>query len=95
MALDHCRDSLLSRRKQGNVTRKLEGGLLGLGHVRKGTEEMGDPIFEYEYADAVLNNNSFKLLLLDLWIMYRGFLLIVKGGVINEFKAGQRKIESN
>ena len=67
--------------KQGNVTRKLlRGGLLGLGHIRKGTAEMGDPIFEYEYADAVLNNNSFKLIFLDLWIMYKGFLLILKGG---------------
>jgi len=67
--------------EQGNVTRKLlRGGLLGLGHIRKGTEQMGDPIFEYEYAEAVLNYNSIKLILLDLWIMYKGFLLITKGG---------------
>ena len=37
---------------QGNVTRfLLKGGLLGLGHVKKGTPEMGKPDFEYEYLD--------------------------------------------
>ena len=67
--------------EQGNITRKLlRGGLLGLGHIRKGTDEMGDPKFEYEYAHAVLSNSWSKLLLLDLWIMYRGFALIIKGG---------------
>lgn len=66
---------------QGNVTRKLlRGGLLGLGHIRKGTIEMGDPIFEYEYAAAVVNYSAFRLILLDLWIMYKGVLLILKGG---------------
>lgn len=66
---------------QGNVTRKLlRGGLLGLGHIRKGTDEMGNPRFEYEYADAVLKSSGFSLLKLDLWIMYKGFMLILKGG---------------
>ena len=38
--------------KQGNVTRKLlKGGLLGLGHINKGTSEMGNPVYEYEYLD--------------------------------------------
>ena len=33
---------------QGNVTRKLiRGGLLGYGHVRKGTPEFGKPVYEY------------------------------------------------
>ena len=66
---------------QGNVCRSLlRGGLLGLGHIRKGTEEMGDPVFEYEYADAVLKYDPIRLLLLDLWILYRGALLVVRGG---------------
>ena len=66
---------------QGNVTRSLlKGGLLGLGHINKGTELMGDPRFEYEYIDFYLTKSSIKLLLLDLWIIYRGFILILKGG---------------
>lgn len=66
---------------QGNVTRKLlKGGLLGLGHINKGTDMMGDPIFEYEYIDKYINNGSLKLLLLDLWIIYKGIVLIFKGG---------------
>ena len=37
---------------QGNVARKLiKGGLLGLGHINKGTLEMGNPEYEYEYID--------------------------------------------
>jgi len=67
--------------EQGNVTRKLiKGGLLGLGHINKGTELMGDPRFEYEYINFYLTKSSIKLLLLDLWIIYRGFILILKGG---------------
>ena len=38
---------------QGNVTRSLlKGGLLGLGHINKGTSEMGKP--EYEYVDQYI-----------------------------------------
>ena len=66
---------------QGNVTRKLlTGGLLGFGHVRKGTEEFGDPSFEFEYADAYINSSSLKLFLLDMWIIKKGVLLMLKGG---------------
>jgi lipopolysaccharide/colanic/teichoic acid biosynthesis glycosyltransferase len=68
-------------RAQGNVTRfLLRGGLLGLGHINKGTSEMGNPEYEYEYVDQYLKRSSFGLLLLDLWIVWRGFLVIVKGG---------------
>lgn len=68
-------------RAQGNVTRFLiKGGLLGLGHINKGTVEMGNPVYEYEYVDQYLKRSSFALLRLDLWIIWRGFLLIVKGG---------------
>ncbi len=66
---------------QGNVTRLLiKGGMLGLGHINKGTTEMGNPKYEYEYIDAILNRSSFGVLMLDLWIIYKGIKVILKGG---------------
>jgi lipopolysaccharide/colanic/teichoic acid biosynthesis glycosyltransferase len=66
---------------QGNVTRKLlKGGLLGLGHINKGTTEMGNPFYEYEYIDQYLKRSSFGLLCLDLWIILKGIQVIVRGG---------------
>jgi lipopolysaccharide/colanic/teichoic acid biosynthesis glycosyltransferase len=68
-------------RAQGNVTRfLLRGGLLGLGHIHKGTPEMGNSLYEYEYVAEYLNRSSFGLLCLDLWIIWRGILLVIKGG---------------
>lgn len=68
-------------RAQGNVTRLLlRGGLLGLGHINKGTSEMGNPAYEYEYVDQYLKRSSLGLLGLDLWIIWRGILVIFKGG---------------
>lgn len=65
---------------QGNVTRKLlKGGLLGLGHIMKGTPEMGNPIYEYEYADQYLKRSPMSLLWLDLSIIWRGLVVVVKG----------------
>lgn len=67
--------------EQGNVTRKLiQGGMLGLGHINKGTDMMGNPEYEYEYIDQYINRSSWSLLKLDLWIIWRGFFLIIKGG---------------
>ena len=67
--------------EQGNVSRSLlKGGLLGLGHINKGTEEMGNSIYEYEYIDEYLNRSSLSLIFLDLWIIWRGIILILKGG---------------
>jgi lipopolysaccharide/colanic/teichoic acid biosynthesis glycosyltransferase len=67
--------------KQGNVTRKLlKGGLLGLGHINKGTSEMGNPIYEYEYLDQYIKRSSFGLLCLDLSIIWKGVIVIFKGG---------------
>ena len=67
--------------KQGNVVRKLlRGGLLGLGHIQKGTEEMGNPIYEYEYCRVCMSKDHWRILKTDLWIIYRGVLLIIKGG---------------
>ena len=66
---------------QGNVTRGLlRGGLLGLGHINKGTPEMGNPIYEYEYIEEYLKRSSFGLLRLDLWIIWKGVSVILKGG---------------
>jgi lipopolysaccharide/colanic/teichoic acid biosynthesis glycosyltransferase len=66
---------------QGNVTRSLlKGGLLGLGHINKGTSEMGNSIYEYEYIDEYLKRSSLGLLRLDLWIIWKGLIVILKGG---------------
>jgi len=66
---------------QGNVTRKLlRGGLLGLGHINKGTAEMGNPVYEYEYAEQYLKRSGWGLLRLDLWIIGKGIALMTKGG---------------
>ncbi len=65
---------------QGNVTRSLlKGGLLGLGHVNKGTVEMGNPVYEYEYIDQYLKLSSLGLLWLDLRIIGRGIKVMIKG----------------
>lgn len=66
---------------QGNVSRKLlKGGLLGLGHIMKGKPEFGNPIYEYEYIDQYIKRSDFDLLYLDLTIIWRGVLLMLKGG---------------
>lgn len=68
-------------RAQGNVARfLLKGGMLGLGHIHKGTDAMGNPEFEYEYIEQYMQLSSWKLLKLDLWVIYKGILLILKGG---------------
>ena len=66
---------------QGNVTRKLiRGGLLGYGHVRKGTPEFGKPIYEYEYVYRYLHYPSWKLFLTDLYVIWKGVTVMIKGG---------------
>ena len=66
---------------QGNVTRfLLKGGLLGLGHINKGTTEMGNSIYEYEYINQYLTRSSIGILKLDLWIIWKGVIVILKGG---------------
>lgn len=66
---------------QGNVTRRLiRGGLLGYGHVRKGTPEFGKPVYEYEYVYRYLHYSPFKLLLTDLYVIWRGVVVVLKGG---------------
>jgi lipopolysaccharide/colanic/teichoic acid biosynthesis glycosyltransferase len=64
---------------QGNVARSLiKGGLVGLGHVNKGTPEMGNPVYEYEYVDQYIKRSSFGLLMLDLTIIWRGIRVILR-----------------
>lgn len=66
---------------QGNVSRKLiRGGLLGYGHVRKGTEEFGKAVYEYEYVYRHLHYPAWKLLLTDLYVIWKGVTVIFKGG---------------
>ena len=67
-------------RAQGNVTRFLvKGGLLGLGHINKGTPEMGNPVYEYAYIDQYMRLTPLKLLWLDLTIIGRGIKVILQG----------------
>ncbi len=66
--------------QQGNITRKLlKGGLLGLGHIRKGHDDFGSPIYEYEYIDNYINLPWYRLILMDLNIIFKGFILVLKG----------------
>ena len=66
---------------QGNVSRRLlKGGLLGLGHINKGTDAMGDSRYEYEYIQEYLGRGPIALLALDLWIIWRGIVVMSKGG---------------
>lgn len=77
LAIEHYERDLA----QGNVTRfLLKGGMLGLGHINKGTNEMGKAKYEYEYIEQYLERSQFGLLKLDLFIIYKGIILIFKGG---------------
>jgi lipopolysaccharide/colanic/teichoic acid biosynthesis glycosyltransferase len=66
---------------QGNNARLLlRGGLVSLAHNQKGSPEMGNPAYEYEYVDAYLRRSPLGLLLLDLRILWKSLTLVVKGG---------------
>ena len=68
-------------KEQGNISRfLLKGGLLGLGHINKGTSVMGESEFEYEYINEYIYRNSLRLLALDIWIIYKGIILMARGG---------------
>ncbi len=65
---------------QGNIARTLlRGGILGLGHIRKGTVEMGDPKFEYEYTRQYQNRGPFGIWKLDTWIIWKGLRVVAQG----------------
>jgi lipopolysaccharide/colanic/teichoic acid biosynthesis glycosyltransferase len=65
--------------EQGNIPRSLiRGGLLGYGHVRKGTPEFGNPIYEYEYVHRYIHYSPLRLLLFDLKIIWMGIKVMLK-----------------
>ena len=41
---------------------------------------MGNSSYEYEYIEQYQKRTSLGLLLLDLWIIWKGVILILKGG---------------
>jgi len=47
--------------------------------MNKGTSEMGNPVYEYEYINQYMKRSLFGLLMLDLWIICKGVLVIVRG----------------
>ena len=53
--------------------------MLGLGHVMKGTPEMGNPVYEYEYIDKYMTLSPFGLLAFDLKIIGKGIKVIFEG----------------
>lgn len=66
--------------EQGNITRKmLKGGVLGLGHIHKGTARMGDPEFEYEYLQIINEGRCKTILATDFMIIFKGLRLVAKG----------------
>lgn len=63
-----------------NVFRKyVRGGLLGFGHVRKGTDEMGDAQWDFEYMKNLMELSSVGLLLVELKVISKGIRLMLKG----------------
>lgn len=67
--------------EQGNKVRFLiKGGLIGLGHLNKGSNKMGLPEFELEYVHKYMTLNSLDLLTFDLKIIFDGVVLSSKGG---------------
>lgn len=65
---------------QGNVARRIiRGGILGFGHIRKGTSEMGDPRFEYEYINEYMRRGPFGIIALDMWILWKGLKVVLEG----------------
>jgi hypothetical protein len=55
-------------------------GIINFWLVNKGTSEMGNSIYEYEYVEQYQKRSSFGLLRLDLWIIWKGIIVILKGG---------------
>lgn len=77
LSLTHYQKDL----QNGNVVRKfLKGGLVGYGHLHKGTDKMGDPEFEYFYFDYCLNKSHASIMFFDVKIVLKSILLVFKGG---------------
>ena len=76
-----CKVHYLMDLDNGNICRTmLPGGLLGLGHLNKGTDKMGLPSYEYQYLEQYLEASCVKLILLDVNTLYKGFKLMLRGG---------------
>lgn len=68
-------------KRQGNFTRDLlKGGIVGLGHVRKGLSDFGSPDFEFAYANAIYTKGPMAIIMLDVDIIWKGFIVMMKGG---------------
>jgi hypothetical protein len=57
----------------------VKGGLLGFGHIRKGTQEFGDPRFEYEYIDILYKKGGLDVLKTDIWVIMQGLRVVLRG----------------
>ena len=59
---------------QGNISRSiLKGGMLGLGHINKGTDKMGNASYEYEYIDEYIKKDSFKIIIIRFMDNMEGY----------------------
>ncbi len=45
----------------------------------KGKAEFGDPIYEYIYLDYCYRKNIFSLFILDIKIIFKGLIVVIKG----------------
>ena len=71
---------------QGNVSRKLlKGGLLGLGHIMKGRQILVIQYMNIKYIDSYARSSEIKHFLLDVKIILRGIVVILKGVGINSY----------
>ena len=52
---------------------------------------MGNSLYEYQYIDEYLNRSSLGLMKLDLWIIYKGIQVILKGGGHDSFRKSVKK----
>lgn len=76
-----CTVHFLMDLENGNICRTLlPGGLLGLGHLNKGTAEMGLPSYEYEYLERYVKASCISLIWLDIKVLMKGFKVMIKGG---------------
>jgi lipopolysaccharide/colanic/teichoic acid biosynthesis glycosyltransferase len=65
---------------QGNYTRRLlRGGLVGYGHVHKGSPNFGRPDFEFIYADIMTNGTSWEQCKTDASVVFQASRLFLRG----------------
>lgn len=55
------------------------GQAIQINRATSGIPEIGNPLYEYQYIEQYLKRTSFGLLMLDLWIIWKGIQMIVKG----------------